>query len=135
LRVPPPDERPRRRRGLRYGYLRHGGTHRHLCRMGVRCGQRREERHYSLGLGWDDPHLSGASGGAELGPGPGLPQDRLDQGGRSEAGSVIILVFIDTYFPQRGTALRGRRQALFPKRAWTKRGKGGIPPFEVTPKS
>ena len=28
--------------------------------------------------------------------------------------------------PHRGTALRGQRQALFPKRAWTKRGRRGV---------
>ena len=31
--------------------------------------------------------------------------------------------------PWRGAALRGRRQALFPKRAWTKRGRRGDTPL------
>ncbi len=35
-------------------------------------------------------------------------------------------IFVSTYTM---TALRGRRQALFPKRAWTKRGRRGDTPL------
>ncbi len=34
LPVPVPDERSLRRRGLRHGHLRHGGSHRCICRLG-----------------------------------------------------------------------------------------------------
>ena len=45
------DERSLRRRGLRHGHLRPGGTHRGVRRVGGRCGQRGQGSHHRHGLG------------------------------------------------------------------------------------
>ena len=69
---------------------------------------------------------------------PSITSPNIDDDRKSvrRKNLTLFFAFWICCVPQRGRpcagggfGLRGQRQALFPKRAWTKRGKGGEPPF------
>ena len=86
LCVPISDERSLRRRGLRHGHLRPGGTHRGVRRVGGRCGQRGQGSHHRHGLGRHGPDLLPSPRSTHLGLRPGASPGRMDQRRRPEAG-------------------------------------------------
>ena len=73
---------------LRHGYLRPGGADRRLHRLGQRCGQRRKGRRHRHGLAGPGADLLCAARRADVAHRHPPTEVGVDQGWRSEAGSV-----------------------------------------------
>ena len=78
----------RHRRGQRHGHLRPGGADRRLHRLGQRCGQRRKGRRHRHGLAGPGADLLCAARRADVAHRHPPTEVGVDQGRRSEAGSV-----------------------------------------------